>query len=227
MNRLSSKLNYSLTRKRLQMTSKRFSKTKGYSKPVFMLPLISFISFLFCVESIPEGFEKTEHLPNAYVYSDTDLFINTNLNQGDDPKILFSENGEPFSGTRQILSKKDNTLVLEYTYQDGVLTLITTNGLNPHTGIESRGEFEYKNRKLVATRYFHPDNQIAHERLSSAYSDNGLHTWKEWYPNGQLKLEWNYDDNVIAQGLATSYDEEGNIVGQEIYEDGEIVRKIK
>lgn len=223
--RLTSKLDYSITKKRLRMSSKRFSKARGYSKSVFMLPSVSFIALLFCASPSPEGLERVELYSN--VYSNVDLFKKIEPGSSAAAKILVNADGTPFSGTRQIFLKKDDELIIENYYEDGIINLITTHGINPHTGLKSRGEFKFRDGTLVTASYFYSNDQIAHERLSSAYSANGLNVWKEWYQNGQLKLEWSYDENVIAQGLATSYDEEGNIIGQELYKDGELLEKIK
>ncbi|MCH2450170.1 MAG: hypothetical protein MK198_08485 [Gracilimonas sp.] len=45
--------------------------------------------------------------------------------------------------------------------------------------------------------------------------------------NGELAFEVFYTGDYVYQGLMTEYDEEGNIIMQERYEDGEMIEKIK
>jgi antitoxin component YwqK of YwqJK toxin-antitoxin module len=55
--------------------------------------------------------------------------------------------------------------------------------------------------------------------------------WKSWYHNGQIKQEYEYDDN--SRTLSTPighwlyYNEEGKIIKEEFYDQGELMKTIK
>ena len=50
---------------------------------------------------------------------------------------------------------------------------------------------------------------------------------KQWYSNGGLKFEAYFKGNIEYEGLMTLYDENGEILEQERYEEGELVETIK
>lgn len=49
------------------------------------------------------------------------------------------------------------------------------------------------------------------------------YTLREWHENGQLKAEVPYDENGDLHGIAKTWDEEGNLNGEEEYEQGKLV----
>jgi antitoxin component YwqK of YwqJK toxin-antitoxin module len=59
-------------------------------------------------------------------------------------------------------------------------------------------------------------------------SKDGLGHVRIWHrSNGELAFEAFYTGDKVYQGLMTEYDEDGNIIMQERYEDGELIETIK
>jgi len=65
------------------------------------------------------------------------------------------------------------------------------------------------------------------------YKYEGLHVgkWKSWYHNGQIKQEYEYDDNSRTLSKPVGhwlyYREDGKIIKEEFYEEGELASTVK
>jgi len=138
---------------------------------------------------------------------------------------------ERFKAERGASIEKLNTdsVILKETIVDGKV-LQTRHNLRDSTGtpykwvtIPSIGEEGNK----VST--FYSDRLTDSLVLSLKKIDtDSLITTKAWHPNGQLA--WEFQMKIPGggrQGLTTIYDENGAIVEQERYEDGELIEKIK
>ncbi|MBO6536840.1 MAG: hypothetical protein JJ966_11490 [Balneolaceae bacterium] len=55
---------------------------------------------------------------------------------------------------------------------------------------------------------------------------DSLSTYVIYHPNGQVAQEFQIKPALGLDGLATIYDESGTIIGQRLYEKGEIVETI-
>lgn len=50
---------------------------------------------------------------------------------------------------------------------------------------------------------------------------------KEWYENGKLKKEGNFNIKGVLDGVQREWEENGNIIRHEIYENGERIQIIR
>lgn len=74
-------------------------------------------------------------------------------------------------------------------------------------------------------KHIKPNGKDVEEWQDISSGSLGYH--KTWHPNGQLKYEAYFESNIQYEGLKTFYDENGNIIQQERYENGELVETIK
>lgn len=88
------------------------------------------------------------------------------------------------------------------------------------------GEGIYESGVLKSSTLFDADGILIWE-VTGPESDIKPGTLKEWYPNGQIEFELTFHTGMKYHGLMTLFDEKGEILEQELYEDGEMVEKIK
>ena len=235
--RTSSSINFSLTKKRLKMMGKKISKVKVGAVWLFLLPLSVALVIVFSMQ--PENYTQTismqeirDSLPPT-TYYDIELESDgpTGLYHPLDERtgLLIGPNGDPYTGERNTFSVDTDSVIHKETIVDGKV-LQTTHNLRDSTGtpykwvtIPSIGEEGNK----VST--FYSDRLTDSLVLSLKKIDtDSLITTKAWHPNGQLA--WEFQMKIPGggrQGLTTIYDENGAIVEQERYEDGELIEKIK
>lgn len=233
-----SSINFSLTKKRLQMMGKSISKVKVGAIWLFLLPLSVALIIVFSAQtdSYPQTMSMQEirdSLPPT-TYTDVDLESDgpTGLYHPLDERtgVLIGPNGEPYSGERNTYSVDKDSVIYAETIVDGKVTR------SEFPKYDSTGAYQY--RSVVIPSLDEDGNTV-----SSYYSDqhtdslvlnmekidtDSLITTKAWHPNGQLA--WEFQMKVPGggrHGLTTVYDENGAITEQERYEDGELVETIK
>jgi antitoxin component YwqK of YwqJK toxin-antitoxin module len=106
----------------------------------------------------------------------------------------------------------DGSLKMEGYYEEGVQKLVIhyyQNG-NKRSKIDRTGEAD------EMTTWFE-SGQKQEEFLPGLI--------REWYENGQLKAEVRLDDFKNYHGDMKMWDEDGNLVTHEIYENGELVKR--
>ena len=232
------------------MINKKTSKHKTVLKSSLIIPLVFSALFLFCVK--PE-FEEKVYMNSVRVYSEPELIYDF---ESDAYGILSSKNvalneaGEPFNGSKRHFDYQTNKLFSERTYENGYLkeilyhdkrasntiqkevityekgmpTAITSYNWNGE--LHSERKPVYKNGQYIGDQTYNKDHVLIYEVLFISFTD-GLGSIKEWHPKGQLKFEAGYKQGMSYEGLMTSYDEFGNILEQELYEDGKLIEKIK
>jgi antitoxin component YwqK of YwqJK toxin-antitoxin module len=109
-------------------------------------------------------------------------------------------------------------------YEEGVLK--STTAYHKDGSLKSKYEYDFIGGQFRTIKQFNEDSMLVEEWISPT-DNKPLGTIKQWHENGQLKYEAYFTGNIKFQGLMTLYDEQGNILEQERYEDGEIIEKIK
>ena len=72
---------------------------------------------------------------------------------------------------------------------------------------------------------YHRNGQIAWKGTVLNSHLFRLKKWEEYYENGQLSREYFYNDSIPNQreGTWSWWDEQGNLIKQEIYKNGELI----
>jgi beta-lactamase regulating signal transducer with metallopeptidase domain len=233
----SSRIDFSLTKKRIKMMSKKISKIKVGTVWLFLLPLSVALVIIFSMQ--PEKYPQTismleirDSLPHT-TYFDVELESEgpTGLYHPMDERsgVLIGPNGEPYTGERNTYSVDTDSVILKETVLDGKVVQ-TVHNLHDSTGSPY---------KWVTI----PSIDVEGNKVSTYYSDrltdslvlslkkidtDSLITQKAWHPNGQLA--WEFQMTIPGggrHGLTTIYDENGAIIEQERYENGELIKTIK
>lgn len=153
-------------------------------------------------------------------------------------KIAYHSNGQPsiiatyFNDAPEGIRREfdaDGNLIKGYVFRDGILTdegITDMNGKRQgkwkefyETG-ELRAEGNYKNSVKVGDwQFFFQDKSI---EVVGSYNTKGEKTgeWQWYYPNQQVMMTENYDDGVL-DGEYWEYDENGEIITQGNYVEGE------
>ena len=163
--------------------------------------------------------------PKYYTYNG-DLFTGTRTlyhsESGEAGWEEIYEDGLPVKSIlleESIIENRNATYVL-FTYRDGGFFGSTT-------GYDQNDSVSFKHETFEnGYKDYGSDNQLLRHYYVEEIDGNEWHYHKEWYQNGQLKFESSADSSGV-QGYMTSYDEMGNILGQKLYKDGEILKVIK
>ncbi|RNC83102.1 MAG: hypothetical protein ED557_10335 [Balneola sp.] len=221
---LTSKLNFSITKKRLLMMSRSSPFIQRFGKVLPLVPLLLFIGLMFC--------EKRNVEDELY----TDVKVTVDLASEDIENSIPSspihkdKNGRPFTGTSSMYYKKNDQLYSTATYVNGIQTGWITFDENGNE--RYRVKKEYDEAKWLSTKHF-SRGKLKAEWLYRSVTDSEYDIHREYYPDGILKFEMSFTSGsenkppLIYQGLMTLYDEQGNVLEQELYKDGELVEKIK
>lgn len=233
----SSSINFSLTKKRLQMMGKSISKVKVGAIWLFLLPLS--VALVIVFSSQTDSYPQTTNMQEIWnsmpptTYHDVELESDgpTGLYHPLDERtgIFIGPDGEPYTGERNTYSVDTDSVILKETIVDGKVEK-TAHILHDTTGtqytwvtipsIDSDGN-------TVTTYYSDRLTDSLILSLKKIETDS-LIINKAWHPNGQLA--WEFQTKIPGggmHGLTTIYDENGAIIEQERYENDEMVEKIK
>ncbi len=226
MNQFTSHIDFSLTIKRFKMMSREFSPFKSYSKSIFLIPFFGILAFAFCTDSNPHDlliYNNNEDLPN---YTDVTLGYKLPADSSTNGELLYyTLDGKLYTGTVNSYDRETDRLLSRYLFKDG----LQVGGIQfDKNGNQSfRVEHFFENGLRAGFRQFGENDQIIRDWVGTPEPDDSLSTFREWHPNGQLKFEMYADEDMNYEKLMTLYDEQGNIIQQELYEDGELIEKIK
>ena len=210
------------------MMAKKFSALRTGSKGIFLIPLLLSFILMFCTKNIEDGYSKITNYSDKY-YVNVDLYNNYERSkelgiENVGPSIRFDSAGNPFTGTHQVRYRKNNRIAFEAKYENGVLKSNTRYSAEGDT--LARYSFSVVGGKFRTVREYNQNGMLV-EKWTNPQSDDSLGTIKQWHHNGQLKYEAYYKGNLQYEGLMTLYNKQGNILEQEQYEDGELIKKIK
>ncbi|MFV1884120.1 MAG: M56 family metallopeptidase [Balneola sp.] len=232
--KITNRFDYGLTKKRLFMMQKTHSWFNKSVRALSIIPVITVFAILFCSsENSKELYIETANYGG--VYTDQKLWFNFYEyphTGGAIPKsnVYVDEQREPFTGVSNLYQKDSNILLSKSVYKNGY----KTEWVNYHpNGQESyRQELEYQGKEWLSSTVF-SEGTIKTEWLSPEVTSRKYGKMNEYHESGALKLElffsWKDDikHEIVYQDIMTLYDEQGNIIGQELYKDGELVEKIK
>lgn len=228
MNQFTSRVGYSLTKKRFKMMIKHFSPLRSYSRKFVLFPVLMAITLMFCTQQMDHPIKITGD-GDGVLYSTVDLYVDS-----EKPKelniekkgvgIRYDSDGKAFTGSQQFRHLENDSLYSETVYENGLMK--SREFISRDGDSVSRYNYEYsyigEHFKAVKT---YSDGVLLEEWKDAEPDQLGFN--KQWYPNGQLKFETNFRENIEYDGLMTLYDENGEILEQERYEGGELVEVIK
>jgi antitoxin component YwqK of YwqJK toxin-antitoxin module len=251
MTQFTSSLDFSLTKKRLLMMGKQFSKITAVNRVVILAPLLFVSVLMFCTQSEQE---KRIFHNRVETYTEPEFLYDEHGTEFDDTRRnipVYDGNGVLFNGTRRLLEKGTDKLLAETVFEGGILLsvqfydqrisqniqrqvvhregsdkLIAEN-YDWNNELMGKHEYIFNNDTVVISRRYLNNDVLADEWIDQEASDDGLGHIREWHPNGQLKYEVAFKDSLRYHGLMSLYDEQGNIMEQERYENGELIEKIK
>ena len=144
--------------------------------------------------------------------------------------VLIGPNGKPYTGERNTYRVETDSLIQKETIVNGKITQTEFHMY------DSTGSYQY--RSVVIPSLDEDGNTVStyyDDRLTDSLVLNmekidtdSLITTKAWHPNGQLA--WEFQMKMPGggrHGMTTVYDENGDIVEQERYENGKLIETIK
>jgi len=210
------------------MMFKPYSMTRLSSGKLLLLPLLALLTLTFCSKEPDLTDIKLSDLIEPTTYTDVEL--HSDYNRSEELGIPFfakyTSSGELFTGTQKVYYVETDSLHMELYYEDGFNTgsMMTKDG-----DIYLQKSALYKDMPHLEEMYV--NEVLVYQDLHPGKTEDGLGYVRLWHRNGQLELESFYTgytgNNKLKQGLLTEYDEEGRIISQEKYVDGELVEKIK
>lgn len=227
MKQFTSHIDFSLTKKRFEMMVKQYSPFRNYSKKLVLLPVLMVMTLMFCTNQ-QEIENPVRNLSDRFIekttYSDIDLHYDGNRSEelGVYFGAQYTPDGELFTGTQRYYYVENDSIHSELYFEDG----INTGYLMFRDGNRYRNKSGvYENRIHITESYI--NDILLYQDIPPSENEDGLGRVRSWHRNGQLGLEVFYTGNKEYQGLMTTYDEEGNIIEQKRYEDGEVVEEIR
>ena len=172
--------------------------------------------------------EKTfyyEISPTGYYYEKKLLVQTLKIANASDARF-YNEEGEPFSGTQRLLNLENNSLKIETEVDEGVIKSRTV--FHDTGEVHNRIEYEYRGDTLVYSKSI-INGKLFQENFYPSISESGMLVTKTYFPNGQIQHESQQlfvDETGSYHGLMTLYDEEGNILEQDLYDNGKLVKNL-
>ena len=201
---------------------REFSLVRAGSKSLLLLPLLALLILSFCSTKTDNSDQNS-----GKIYSVPELQIDAKRSQELGIPITmgahFTSSGELFTGTQKVYYTKNDSLYMKAYFEDGIKTQSIFYMKNGDINRIVPGRYL---DKPISKRIYNNGN-LAYENVPPSESEDGMGYIRTWHENGQLGAEVTYTGDQVYQGLMTEYDEEGNIITQERYKDGELVEKIK
>jgi len=228
MKQFTSHIDFSLTKKRFKMMLKEFSLIRSGSKGMLLIPVLLIITLMFCTNKQDEFPHKVSG-DNDEVYANVELYVNPPRSEELNIErrgmgIRYDSDGNPFTGTQEFRFVKNDSLFSEMVYVDGILK--STTAYHEDGSLMGKFEYGYVGDQFKTNKQYNKDGLLIEEWLNPTSTDS-LGSIKHWHSNGQLKYEAYFKGNMKFEGFMTLYDENGKIIQQERYENGELVETIK
>jgi len=221
MKQFTSHIDFSLAKKRFKMMVREHSLLRAGSKSLLLLPLLGLLILSFCSkkkEYPDQHSEELYYVPELHFDGKRSQELGIPITIG----AHFTSSGELFTGTQNIYYTENDSLYMEMYFEDGI---------NTGSVMERDGDiYRIVNGVYLNgphTKEIYVNENLTYENIPPTESKDGMGHIRTWHRNGQLGAEVTYTEDQVYQGLMTEYDEEGIIITQERYEDGELVEKIK
>jgi antitoxin component YwqK of YwqJK toxin-antitoxin module len=237
--KLTNKLDFSLTLKRFVMLGKRSSKSRIIAFLVFMIPICSSLVFFSSsyriTDTIMINGEEHVYYYNHYYkpddfYSNKGLYSDLTLVSKTITESRFHQvydlDGNLYTGSQSWYDRTDNSIIMQETFKNGYM--IEGKRFSDNGEIEQHQIYEFDEGTFLSNRVWQ-NGTLSIEVFS--HSDS-LETTNTFYPNGQLEWTTTYLEassifDRINHGTSSRYDQEGNLLKQELYENGELLETIK
>ncbi len=236
MKKLTNKLDFSLAKKRLEMMGKKSPLLKLFGLLSVVIPVTASLVFMFCTntedEPISLSFEELQANLPPTTYFDIELESEgtTGLFHPLDERtgIYLGPDGEPYTGERTTFDVETDSVLYRQTMVDGKVTrtefpLFDLDGVYQHQVVVIPSLDSDGNKVSTYYNYLNPDSLILSSRSTERDSVT-IH--EQFHPNGELAFYFQIIPEHGIDGLATTYDEQGAIKEQRLYDKGEIVEII-
>lgn len=201
--------------------AQKFSVHQSGTKTMLLLPLLALFTLTFCTKKAdsPEvSLSKKYSVPELQYNAARSAELGIPTTWG----AHFTNSGELFTGTQRIYFTANDSLIMELFFEDGINT---GSVMQMDEAVVRQVHGIYLDSPYLKEMYF--NEMLAYEDVPPTENEDGVGYKRTWHRNGQLGAEVSYTGRNIYHGLMTEYDEEGNIIKQDRYENGELVEKIK
>lgn len=222
--------NYRLQEKRMQLPQneeeliqhlgKQYSLFRSASRTAILMPIMALLILTFCSPKADFSDPKT-----SKTYPVPELHFDGKRSEelGKPLATHYTSSGEPFTGTQKVYHSDSDSLHMKMFFEDGINTGSVIYDEDGDVTRQKHGR--YLNGPY--TREIYDNEVLVYQNIPPTESEDGMGHLRGWHENGQLSVEVSYTGDQVYQGLLTEYDEEGNVIKQERYEDGELVETIK
>ena len=204
--KLTRKLNFKLTKKRLEIMSRKSNRVFSSIKLSVLLPLLVFITLIYCTRSIESDLSSLAlSIDSVIQNSDNDSeFIESKNYYAAGPKPLFADT------TLYFRKNEINVPERKIYAKNGDLFTGTQNWFYDTDGSLDQS-IEIENGKIMIATRFHNDGS---EFLKATFDEqNGDTTFQRFYENGILEStskNWSYQKESIIYSFSKGEDAEGD-----------------
>ncbi|HAH52126.1 MAG TPA: hypothetical protein DCL80_13080 [Balneola sp.] len=229
---LASSFNYSLTKKRFNMMMKEYSFLSVATKKIVMIPILLSVALIFCTDNTTQKTTRINGVEYWYGFLSNDTYskvkILTKVQERDSITnsniwTFYDGNGNPFSGSNTIYLKENDKVYSISKFENGrLLSRVLFSDKDEEV---FRTENEFRNGLLFTTSTSLRDT-LYQKSTYPPFTKNNSRIFQRFYPNGNLQFEYGTKQEAERQfyhGLLTLYGEDGDIIEQELYENGERV----
>ena len=142
----------------------------------------------------------------------------------------FYKNGLKDGYWTEWLSETNAEDFIRYKYENGKLIQIYYY-TSHHTNIGSKGgefiiDFISNNQKIEKVYGYYSNGNQASEIIANYKSDTFTQVLTNWREDGSSKIIMNTKDN-LPHGVQKEWDAEGNLILEEYYDMGKLIKKVK
>jgi antitoxin component YwqK of YwqJK toxin-antitoxin module len=203
MKQFTSRLDFSVTKKRLNMLSRKASKTKMLPKALFVIPVFSILTLMFCADSELKLMDQLVDESDNIINTDSELI---------ESKNYFASGPNPvFADTTLYVRKNEIDTYRKKLYTDnGILFTGKQNWFYEASG-DLDQTLEIQEGVIINATRFNGDGSEFLKKIT--IYDNSDTTYIRYYKHGILEStskEWSYQEGAIVYYLSNGIDSEGN-----------------
>lgn len=184
---------------------------------------------LICLICLTGCNKQVSHQDEIYSENEQLTYVSENKSsRGTHWATYLDSEGIPYSGEVHWYFKINDELARKEVYDNGKQIRVDIYDKEGNWVWFSKNEISEDENGIKYLEHFQKtENDSIFLAFDLIWNDNS-HTVKEYYLNGQLKHQYNYNTIVNrVDGMAYKYDQEGNLLKQERYEDGILIETIK
>jgi len=221
--RLTNKLNFNLTIKRFKMM--------GTSRSIVrLIPIILAVTSVTSLLTLASFLDVFDGHPKEIYTNDLTL---TALNENRGARGFYwitwlDSDGNPYSGEHCWLYRINDEVARKEFYEDGKQTLVEIFNEDGSQFVSYKSEFTTDENGVRYLKHIQKFDSSEQFLAFDAKWDQNIHTVREYFENGQLRYEFSFNtEKNKYEGFAFLYDEQGNLLKQERYENGILIETIK